>query len=392
MLWRGDREARRNATPQNNRFHRVFEALAAAGIDAEPAVYDEAFGDEVRDQLLRAHGVLVWVDPIHQGKTRKALDSLLREVAARGPWVSAHPDIILKMGVKQVLHRTKHLGWGTDTHLYRTATEFREQFPVRLRQKGPRVLKQDRGNGGQGVWKVEAAASSLGQMIPVGASADWYARGPVGHLPPGGGAAAREINDIPAGMPAPEGSGLMPAGMIPVRVLHAQRGSVAEETTLDEFMGRCEGYFEDDGCIIDQPFQPRLPEGMIRCYVGVDKVVGFGHQLIKALIPPPPEGPDSPQAQPGPRIMHGPDAAPFQALRARMETEWVPRMMQTLGIDTADLPIIWDADFLYGPRTQSGEDTYVLCEINVSSVFAIPGQAPAAIARLVRERIQAGRR
>ena len=66
VLWRGDREARRNATPQNNRFHRVFEELAAAGIDAEPAVYDEEFSDEVRDQLLGARGVLVWVDPIHQ--------------------------------------------------------------------------------------------------------------------------------------------------------------------------------------------------------------------------------------------------------------------------------------------------------------------------------------
>src|ERR1700732_1983221 len=42
---------------------------------------------------------------------------------------------------------------------------------------------------------------------------------------------------------------------------------------------------------------------MIRCYMGADKVVGFGHQFIKALIPPPPEGPDSPAAQPGPSIL-----------------------------------------------------------------------------------------
>jgi uncharacterized protein DUF6815 len=127
---------------------------------------------------------------------------------------------------------------------------------------------------------------------------------------------------------------------------------------------------------------------MIRCYMGTDKVVGFGHQFIKALIPPPPEGPDSPAAQPGPRIMHGADAAPFEALRAKMEREWTPQMMQTLGIDAASLPIIWDADFLYGPRTTSGEDTYVLCEINVSSVFAIPDQAPAAIARLTLDRLR----
>jgi hypothetical protein len=337
VVWRGDAEARRNATPQNNRFFRVFEELAALGITANPAVFDESFADDVRAQLLTADGVLVWVDPLHEGKNRMVLDALLRDVAAHGPWVSAHPDTILKMGTKEVLYRTRHLGWGVDTHLYRTTDDFRGAFPARLQIAGPRVLKQNRGNGGQGVWKVEAVAGARGADA--------------------------------------------------VRILHARRGSVPEDLPLTDFMTRCEEYFALDGCIIDQPFQPRLPECMIRCYMGVDRVVGFGHQLIKALIPPPPEGPDSPQAQPGPRIMHGPDAMPFQALRTSMETEWAPRMMQTLGLDRASMPIIWDADFLYGPRSASGEDTYVLCEINVSSVFAIPDQAPAAIAHLVSERL-----
>lgn len=70
-----------------------------------------------------------------------------------------------------------------------------------------------------------------------------------------------------------------------------------------------------------------------------------------------------------------------------MESEWVPQMMQTLGLERATMPIVWDADFLYGLPTGSGEDTYVLCEINVSSVFAIPDQASAAIARLAQERL-----
>jgi hypothetical protein len=339
ILWRGGREARRTATPRNNRFHRVFEELAALGVHAEPAVYDDDIVDEVRAQLLGADGVLVWVDPIHEGKTRFVLDAMLCDVASRGPWVSTHPGVILKMGVKEVLHRTKHLGWGTDTQLYRSAAELDEMFPHRLRSAGPRVLKQNRGNGGQGVWKVE----------------------------------------LLGGRPAI------------VRVLHAQRGSRPEEMPLAEFLRRCESYFRSDGCIVDQPFQPRLPEGMIRCYMGADKVVGFGHQFIKALIPPPPEGPDAPAAQPGPRIMHGPDAAPFQLLRTRMEAEWTPQMMQLLGIPRESLPVIWDADFLYGPRTASGDDSYVLCEINVSSVFAIPDQAPAAVARLAVERLRSAR-
>ena len=71
-----------------------------------------------------------------------------------------------------------------------------------------------------------------------------------------------------------------------------------------------------------------------------------------------------------------------------MEQEWTPQMMQILRIDAGSLPIIWDADFLYGPRTASGEDTHVLCEINISSVFAIPDQAPAAIARLALARLR----
>lgn len=336
ILWRGDEDARRQATPQNNRFVRVFEALAGAATEAIPVVYDESFADDVRNQLLTVDGVLVWVDPIHQGKTRASLDPLLREVAARGIWVSAHPDVILKMGVKDVLHRTRHFGWGTDTYRYDDAKIFRTEFPPRLRASGPRVLKQNRGNGGQGVWKVE---------------------------------------DVP-------GRDTM------VRILHAQRGSRPEELPLDAFLTRCESYFGWGGCIIDQAFQPRLQEGMIRCYMSGSKVAGFGHQLIKALLPPPPAGPDSAEAQPGPRIMHGPDALPFQALRRLMENEWTPQLIETLGIDDASLPVIWDADFLYGPRDAAGADTYVLCEINASSCFAIPDEAPAAIAQTIRARLE----
>jgi hypothetical protein len=70
-----------------------------------------------------------------------------------------------------------------------------------------------------------------------------------------------------------------------------------------------------------------------------------------------------------------------------MELEWTPQMMQLLDINAGALPIIWDADFLYGPRTASGEDTYVLCEINVSSVFPFPEQAPPEIARRTLARL-----
>jgi len=59
IVWRGDRGARAAATPDNNRYHRIFAELQAIGIDAEPAVYAEELIDEVRAQLLKVDGVLV---------------------------------------------------------------------------------------------------------------------------------------------------------------------------------------------------------------------------------------------------------------------------------------------------------------------------------------------
>ena len=53
-----------------------------------------------------------------------------------------------------------------------------------------------------------------------------------------------------------------------------------------------------------------------------------------------------------------------------------------LGLNSSSLPVIWDADFLYGPKDQSGNDTYVLCEINISCVWPFPPQATNAIARM----------
>ena len=92
LLSRGDREARRNATPQNSRFKRVFEELAIIGVSAEPAVYADEIANEVREQLLNVDGVLVWVDPISkEQEDRATLDAMLRDVASRGVWVSADP-------------------------------------------------------------------------------------------------------------------------------------------------------------------------------------------------------------------------------------------------------------------------------------------------------------
>jgi hypothetical protein len=341
LLWRGSPQSADPIPEAESRAQEVLggiiHALTNRGVRAEPIVYLDEQAEQVKTRLLTFDGVLVWVDPISFDQDRTKVDAMLRSVAASGVFVSTHPDVILKMGTKEVIYRTKELDWGTDTHLYRTLADFRDQFPQRLRAAGPRVLKQFRGNGGNGVWKVE--------------------------LLPAPGVESR------------------------VRVLHAKRGSDIEDLPLAEFMGRCEIYFRGDGRIIDQEFQARLPEGMIRCYLSHDEVVGFGHQLIKALVPPPPLSAGPEARQPGPRIMSPASNPQFRELRNQMEKEWVPGLMRILGIERTSLPVLWDADFLYGPKTPAGEDSYVLCEINVSCVSPFPESAVDTIARSAAERV-----
>jgi hypothetical protein len=160
---------------------------------------------------------------------------------------------------------------------------------------------------------------------------------------------------------------------------------------LSEFFRRCEHYFTGDGRMIDQAYQPRLPEGMIRCYLVHDKVAGFGHQAINALYPAAPGMPPESAPEPGPRLYHPPTLPQFQALKGKLEREWVPAVQRLLGIDTRQLPVLWDCDFLLGPKLESGEDSYVLCETNVSSVSPFPDSAMEPLARAALERAQARR-
>jgi hypothetical protein len=74
-----------------------------------------------------------------------------------------------------------------------------------------------------------------------------------------------------------------------------------------------------------------------------------------------------------------------------MEADWTPQMARLLDIASHELPAIWDADFLLGPKSASGEDSYVLCEINVSSVFPFPDQAPDILAATTMKRLAASR-
>ena len=126
---------------EDTRLAAVAAALREAGIEAEAAPYADEDVDDVRARLLRADGVLVWVNPVDRGRDRTVLDAMLEDVASKGVFLSAHPDTIRKMGTKEVLYRTRAMGWGCDTRLYPTLEALREGLPRSLAAGTPRVSR-----------------------------------------------------------------------------------------------------------------------------------------------------------------------------------------------------------------------------------------------------------
>ena len=125
---------------------------------------------------------------------------------------------------------------------------------------------------------------------------------------------------------------------------------------------------------------------MDRCYLVQDRLAGFGLQAVNALHPPRAGDGSGKAPTPRQRPYHPPDLPHLQGLKRRLESEWVPQLERTLGIRREDLPLPWDCDFLHGEPGGEGDERYVLCEINVSSVAPFPDSAiePLVLAALSR--------
>ena len=340
LLYPGDRAARDRPDPAGSRFAAVFEALARAGIAAAPAVWHDDLADEVAAQLRDVALVQVWCNPIESGRRRDRLDALLRELGTRGVHVSAHPDTILRLGTKDVLVDTRELPFGSDAQRVDAVEQLASEVVERLR-RGPRVLKQHRGHSGIGVWRVELV----------------------------------------------EGAGSAGASF---RIRHAQRGSEEERVDLDGLVQRLAPYFDpaNGGHMVDQPWQPRLAEGMVRAYLVGDRVTGFGTQAINALHP---GAPGQPPPPPGPRLYHGADLPEAQELKRLLESQWVRLLRERVGVSRDRLPLLWDCDFMLGEREGRAAERYVLCEINVSSVSPFPPSSIDPFVAAVKALVGTGR-
>jgi hypothetical protein len=305
---------------REDKYRALAEAFARERWDVRTLNFHASRLPAVRDEARRCGALLVWINPVEPGLDRAQLDDFLREIAAGGALVSAHPDVILRIGTKDVLVETQSAGWTVDARAYRTLEAFRREFPRNVRAHGDRVLKPHRGNGGQGVWRVRAEGEEF-QIIP------------------------------------------------------AARDAKPERLSEAELVARFDAeVFRNGGHVVDQAWVPTLSRGMIRAYLCGAKVAGFGYQEINALHPADEVTRVSPP--PSQRHYYTESCALFQPLRKRLESQWLPRVLDALRLREETLPLLWDADFLLVDPPQD----YVLCEINASCVSPFP---PSAIPHMV---------
>ena len=325
----GDSNSNRDALTEE-KYKDLAVTFSSQGFNIESVLYNDQSADKLAIELLQFDAVLVWVNPIEQGTNRKKLDSLLAEISGKGCFVSTHPDVILKIGTKDVLYKTKDMDWGGDTKMYTSYKDFLSQFYTSLKTSGIRVLKQYRGNGGNGVYKIAYVSPEV------------------------------------------------------VRLTHAIAGNEERILELNDFHNEFKSFFLNDGVLIDQEWNKNITNGMVRCYLTGKKVSGFGYQEINALY----ELNDKTYL-PGKRYYYTENCGLFADLKEIMETEWVPELQRSLSIEENMMPVIWDADFFINEaNSKSTAKKYTLCEINVSCVSPFPPSAIKFIVEEVKNRIR----
>lgn len=289
----------------------MVQALQQRGFEAEVVFYDFERQQEILNDVLE--NACAYVSRINPGnlKHESAYFSMLRQLCENGIIGMPHPDAMIGYGAKDALVKLTNTSLvPKDTYAYYSLQELFEQFPSSL-AKGERVLKQNRGSTGEGIWRVSLVDE-----------------------------------------------GEVPHAKSKIKCTEAKDNHV-EYWELRDFMYFCEQYITgDNGMLVDMPFLPRIKEGEIRLLMLKDRPINVVHKK-------PQDHEDAFSAT----LFSG------AAYRYDSPEEWqelvtsflmqLPDVTKQLG--GYDLPLLWTADFILDTNPD-GTDCYILGEMNCSCV------------------------
>ncbi|MEK4228215.1 Cj0069 family protein [Solibacillus sp. FSL H8-0538] len=293
----------------------MVDALKQRGQDAEVIFFDI----EKRDAIFNyvKENAVAYVSRINPGNLKHEAEyfEMLRELCNEGVIGMPHPDAMIGYGAKDALVKLRHTTFvPEDTYAYYTIEEFKSTFPKSL-VNNERVLKQNRGSTGEGIWRVQLVDELAADAVEVPLDAK-------------------------------------------VKCTEAKDNHV-EYHALGAFMDFCEQYIVGtNGMLVDMPFLPRIKEGEIRLFMLRDKPINVVHKK-------PAEDADAFSATLFSGAQYRYDKPEEWSVLVDGFLAKLPEITDLLG--GYDLPLIWTADFILDTDA-FGQDTYILGEMNCSCV------------------------
>ena len=318
----------------------MVHALKERGQDAEVIFFDVTRKDEIFE-YVKENGI-AYVSRINPGNLEHESEyfNMLRDLCANGVIGMPHPDAMISYGSKDVLSKLVSTNLvPDDTFAYYTIDAFKAQFPKAL-ALSERVLKQNRGSTGEGIWRVKL-------VEPL----------------------AQGVSEVPLNAK--------------IKCTEAKDNHV-EYWQLGEFMVFCEQYIVgQNGMLIDMRFLPRIIEGEIRLFMLRDRPVHVVHKK-----PADTEDAFSATLFSGAHYRYD-SPKEWEYLVQNFLTQ-LPQVRNLLG--NYDLPLIWTADFMLD-TDEAGKDLYILGEMNCSCVgftseLSLAHQVAEEILACIKETIE----
>merc|ERR1719420_201601 len=320
--------------------------MIGAGMSCQPIHYKHEEHDKCFEVLKNFDAVIVRCNPGQinaDGGSQQKFDDALRGLRKKGIQVWPSPDVMEFMGAKDALTRIAHLNIGLpDTLTYFEDESFIDGFKKTMAFQ-PRVIKQNRGSAGEGIWIIKLKKGNYCSLFGERSCTDDEVL------------SLMEAND-----------------------------NHAEEHTVAEFVEWClngrtaksgewtskgvgkylEGGKEQGGQLVDQRFCPRIVEGELRYNLVCDGLVGIIHKKPK-------EGGISAVGGTGSiYTYYGPKEKKFASLTKSYLEQDMKKLMPFLNLSSEPLPLWWTSDFINSspPGTATKDEKWIVGEFNCSCV------------------------
>jgi hypothetical protein len=253
------------------------------------------------------------------------------------------PDVMEFMGAKDALCKIATLSIGLeDTMAYYSAEEFSVGFKKTMAFQ-PRVMKQNRGSSGEGIWIIKLKSGDYCKTFGEKSCSD------------------DEVLDL---MEANDNHSEEHTVGEFIEFCVNGRNSKSGEWTSKGVGKYLEGGKAAGGQLVDQRFCPRIVEGELRYNMAGDELVGIIHKK-------PAEGGISAVGGTGSiYTYYGPKEKKFASLTKSFLGGDLAKVMPSLGLESEPIPLWWTTDFINSspPGTAAKDEKWIVGEFNCSCV------------------------